>query len=530
VRNLRAVQLTRRRFLEGIAAAGGATMTYEAMTALDLLAAPVQERFELRGHVSGIRVAIIGAGLTGLTVAYELGKLGYTCQVLEARPRPGGRVLTVRRGTVSEEDGPAQVCAFDEGLYYNPGAMRIPHHHSLTLEYCRELGVAIEPFINHCDGTFFYQHQGDGLIDRRVRVREAQTDLDGYVAELLSKALSAESLDARLTNDDIEKVIEYLRRAGALDNKAQYTGSSRRGYAIEPGAGDLEGKPSEPFDFSELLRSKIGLYLHPDYDYQNSMLQVIGGTDQLTAALAGRLKGKILYLAAARQLHQSDHGVSITYESDRRLRRIDADYCVCAIPLTLVAALDTDWSPEFKEAVASIPYAAAGKMGLQFKRRFWEQDDGIYGGHSTTDQEIAQIIYPSHGFNGKKGVLIGYYIQGQRARPIGERTPPERSALALEQGARIHPQYPDEFEHAFSVAWHRVPWSYGSWATFSAEARKDVYPLLIKPQGRTYLAGDHVTRMNAWMQGAFQSARQVTAAIHTRVGQERRLTTQTVRG
>jgi monoamine oxidase len=61
-----------------------------------------------------------------------------------------------------------------------------------------------------------------------------------------------------------------------------------------------------------------------------------------------------------------------------------------------------------------------------------------------------------------------------------------------------------------------VPWSYGSWATFSAEARKEIYPVLIKPQGRIYLAGDHVTHWNAWMQGAFQSARQVASAIHAR--------------
>jgi len=513
--------LTRRGFLERIAAAGGATMTYEAMTALGLLAAPVEERFELRGQVSGVRVVIIGAGLAGLTVAYELGKLGYSCQVLEARARPGGRVFTVRRGTVSEEDGPAQVCAFDEGLYYNPGAMRIPHHHGLTLEYCRELGVPIEPFINHCDGTFLYQQKGEGLTRRRIRVREARTDLDGYIAELLCKALSQESLDAPLMKDDKEKLVEYLRRAGALDEKAQYRGSTRRGYAIEPGAGDLEGKQSDPIDFSELLRSKTGLYLHPDYDYQNSMLQVVGGTDQLTAALTRRIKDKVLYLAAARQIRQSDRGVSVVYEYDRRLHQLDADYCVCAIPLPLLAALETDLSPEFKKAVASIFYAAAGKIGLQFKRRFWEQDDGIYGGHSSTDQEIGQIIYPSHGLNTQKGVLVGYYVMGQQARPVGERTPAERQALALEQGSRIHLQYPVEFEHAFSVAWHRVAWSYGSWATFSAEARKDVYPLLIKPQGRLYLAGDHVTYWNAWMQGAFQSARQVATAIHTRVGQER---------
>jgi len=44
--------------------------------------------------------------------------------------------------------------------------------------------------------------------------------------------------------------------------------------------------------------------------------------------------------------------------------------------------------------------------------------------------------------------------------------------------------------------------------------------VLTRPQGRVYLAGDHMTHWNAWMQGAFQSARQVATAIHTRAGQE----------
>ena len=66
-------------------------------------------------------------------------KLGYDCRILEARMRPGGRCHTIRRGTASEETGSTQVAAFDEGLYYNPGPMRIPHHHQITLGYCREL-------------------------------------------------------------------------------------------------------------------------------------------------------------------------------------------------------------------------------------------------------------------------------------------------------------------------------------------------------------------------------------------------------
>ena len=182
--------LTRRRFLTQVGAAGGASLVHEAMIGLGLLAAPAQPtRFELPGRVSNIRVLVLGAGITGLTLAYELGKAGYDCRVLEGRARPGGRVFTVRRGTVSEEDGPGQTAAFDDGLYFNAGPMRISHHHHTTLAYCRELQVPVEVFVPDCESAYLAQTRGP-LAGRRIRLREARADFDGHLAELLSKSLS----------------------------------------------------------------------------------------------------------------------------------------------------------------------------------------------------------------------------------------------------------------------------------------------------------------------------------------------------
>jgi monoamine oxidase len=402
--------------------------------------------------------------------------------------------------------------------------MRIPHHHTTTLAYCRELGVAVEPFCVGCDSTFLYQQKAAALTGRRIRVREARTDLDGYVAELLSKAVSERELDLPLSKDDRERLLEYLRRAGALDEHGLYRGSSRRGYEVPPGPGDAEGRRSDPLPLLDLLASRAGLSLQADYPYQPTMLQVVGGMDRLPAALAHRIKDRITYRAAVREIRQSESGISAVYaDREGRPHRIEADYCVCTIPLPVLATLQIDASPEFRRAVQSVTYAAAGKIGMQFRRRFWEEDDGIYGGASRTDQDIAQIVYPSWGFHDRKGILIGYYVQGEAARPMGERTPAERLAMALEQGARIHPQYGTEFETAFSVGWHRVVWNRGSWASFNPETRRDAYPLLIKPQGRLYLAGDHLTHLNAWMNGAFESARAVATAIHARAGHETRL-------
>jgi len=516
--------LTRRHFLERIAATGGATLAYDAMIGLGLLAAPrPPARFELRGEVSGTRVLVLGAGLAGLTVAYELGKLGYQCELLEARARPGGRAQTVRRGSVSEEDGPTQVAAFDEGLYFNCGAMRIPHHHSTTLAYCRELQVPLEVFCARCDSAYLYQHKTAALAGRRIRMREARTDLDGYIAELLSKAVSEEALNQPFSQDDRENLLEYLRREGALDEKAKYRGSTRRGYDVPPGAGDNVGRRSDPFALTELLASRVGLHLQSEYNYQATMLQVVGGTDRFPAALAARLPNKIVYRAAVREIRQSETGVSVVYaDKDGRLRKAEGDYCVCTLPLPVLADLQTDFAPAFQKAIRAVSYSSAGKMGLQFKRRFWEEDDGIYGGVTRTDQEITEIVYPSAGFHGRKGILIGYYIQGQNAGPMGERMPAERQALALQQGGLIHPQYRSEFETAFSVSWQRVKWNRGGWASFSAEARRDAYPVLVQPERRVYLAGDFTTNLNAWMNGALESARHVATAIHARaIGEAR---------
>jgi monoamine oxidase len=501
------MDLTRRQFLRRVGAAGGASLVYEAMTGLGLLGAPApQTRFDLSGRVSSVRVLVLGAGIAGLTVAYELGKLGYDCRVLEGRARAGGRVFTVRRGTVSEEDGPGQTAAFDDGLYFNAGPMRISHHHHTTLAYCRELQVPVEVFVPDCESAYLYQTSG-ALAGRRIRLRDARADFDGYIAELLSKALSQAQLDQPLTEEDRDRVLAYLRRLGALDQQRQYRGSPRRGP-------DDQGRPSAPLALGDLFAGIPDFYVQTDWSSQPTMMQIVGGMDRLPAALAARLGDRIVYRAAVREIRQNERGVWVIYaDANRRPRRVDGDYCVCTIPLPVLSDLQKDFSHPVQAAIAAARYDGAGKIGLQFKRRFWEQDDGIYGGRSWTDQDIGQIIYPSHGFNGSKGMIVGYFLDFRGT--MRKRPPTDRQRLALEQGARIHPQYGTEFETAFSISWPLVPWSRGSWRSESAAAHEALMALR-QPDGRVHFAGDYMTNMSSWMQGAFESAREVATAIHRR--------------
>jgi monoamine oxidase len=475
------------------------------------------------------RVIVLGAGLAGLATAYELNKLGYQVDVLEGRMRPGGRCFSIRQGTVSEEEGPAQKATFDEGLYFNAGPARIPHHHATTLAYCRELGVTLEMFCSNSEAAYVHQSASStNPTDRKIRMRELHTDWRGYTNELLAKALSQESLDRPMSAEDRDRIIDWLTKEGALSADRRYAGSSRRGYRTAPGAGNATGVVDDPLGLEELVRSGFGASLTSDLNLQTPMFQPVGGMDQIAKALAARVP-HVKYGAQVQAIEQPAGHVRVRYRDveSGATHVIEGAYCVSALPLTIMRKLEIDVAPEMKAAIGAINYATAGKIGLQFKRRFWEEDEAIYGGITKTDQEISQILYPNCGFLSKKGILIGYYQNGQQARTTGDLAPADRLSKALAQGGKIHPQYAKEFETSFSIAWHRVPWQQGSWAQFTEAQRKSEYQRLLQPDRALYLAGDHLTYSIAWMQGAFESARSVVSALHERASRDATAATST---
>src|ERR1700712_4454754 len=189
--------------------AGG---TYPAMLALGLLKSAPAHAFDLPGTGNGKKIIVLGGGLAGMTCAYELRKLGYEVSILEARNRAGGRCWSVRKGSTNTETGRESVTArFDEGQYFNAGPSRIPHNHQLTLHYCRELGVPLQIYNNVNEGAWYYAEGNGPLSNKRIKAREVHNDIRGYMTEMLAKSIDHGALDAALTKEDSEKLIEYLR-------------------------------------------------------------------------------------------------------------------------------------------------------------------------------------------------------------------------------------------------------------------------------------------------------------------------------
>ncbi len=171
-----------------------------------------------------------------------------------------------------------------------------------------------------------------------------------------------------------------------------------------------------------------------------------------------------------------------------------------------------------KAAIDAVPYGASFKAGLQFKRRFWEEDERIYGGITYTNLPINRISYPSNGINqSSKGVLLGAYTFGENAYKFSGMPHEERLQKVLEYGQMIHPQYAQEFDTGVTVAWHRVPWSNGCYGMWTPETRKEHYENLCQIDGRIMLAGEHASRIPAWLEGALLSSRDAVQRLHKHI-------------
>ena len=503
-------RISRRQLLNAVGAAGGSAAVHAAATALGLLPDAAQAGQPALRPAGGRprHVVVIGAGIAGLTAAYELRRAGHRCTVLEASHRAGGRNLTLRHGDVVDELGARQVCEFTDhpDLYFNAGPARIPGTHANLLRYCRELGVALEIFVNENRNAWV---QDDAAFDGRpIRNREYMTDARGFLAELLAKSVDPRALDASLDADDRDRLREFLRGYGDLDESLAYHGSDRAGYAS--GGMTSPGVKKPVRGFSELLDANFWQeYMHWGElaDQAAPMLQPVGGMDRIVDAFMREVGDAVERRAAVQEIRLRETGVEVAYAGARgELRAVHADYCLNNMPAHLVVGLRHNLPARYVRALSAPGRGSLFKLAFQAKHRFWE-DEQIYGGISWTSQDITQIWYPPHGIHGRSGVILGAYaFDDAPGRRLTRLSPAQRIEAALSQGERVHRDYRQLVERGVSVAWYRMNHVLGCSTRWTDEAMRDHFATLQKPTGRHYMVGDQISYHPGWQEGAIQSA------------------------
>ena len=466
-----------------------------------------------------LRVAVLGAGIAGLTAAYELQKAGHLPMVLEARDRVGGRNWTVRGGDrISHLDGEEQQAGFEDGLYLNAGPARIPSHHEHILGYCRELGVPLEVMVNSSRSAFLLDPARTGGPPR-IRQREAINDLRGAIAALLEKAIAGGSLDQALDKDTSTKLATFLKSYGDLADTYDYQGSQRSGLARAPGATvAVTPVAVPPRTLRELLDNpNISMVLFEDNILmQATMLQPVGGMDHIPKAMAAALHVPPMLNAEVLRIRRQGAGVGIAWR-DRTTgaeQELAADRAIITVPLPILARIPSDFSAPVAAALARVTLSESVKVAFQ-SAPFWE-DEQIYGGISFTGGETRLIWYPSGGFQKPRQVLVAAYSNREQGRALAARPVAEQIALARASVEQLHPGHGRDLSNGIAVDWKKIPYSEGAWIQWDEDGNdRAAISVLDMPDGPFVFAGSHLSQYSGhWQEGAVLSAKRAVGLIH----------------
>jgi len=447
---------------------------------------------------SSASVVVIGAGMAGLCAAYELRRAGCSVTVLEARRQAGGRVRTRRD--------------FPEGLYIEEGATRFPVVHHYTMHYLREFDLPLiafdRPDMGHTlriMGRDVEAHpwgQDAWPDELPLHDHERALDLDGlhalYVAPLieeignpLSPGWPAEDLRERF---DTVGFADLLRSLGASDGAIRVLSL---GFHVGEGLNSVSA-----LWWLETMALDVG---------PRGAVKVDGGNDHLAGAFVDRLGGDVRFGRVVRRLVDSPSGVTVCADSPNGEELYRADYAISTLPVPLL--LDVEFDPELprarREALEAVPYASLSRVALQCRHRFW-LDQGRPG-FEDTDEEIAEVWDLTVGEPGERGVLVAY-SGGNEARRVTAMSEPERVLYTAQRLEPLMPGLRDNLEGATSICWDAEPFARGGGAWFRP-GQSGLRRVIAAPLGRIHFAGEATSPWPGWVQGAFESARRVTAEV-----------------
>ncbi len=442
---------------------------------------------------------VVGAGLAGLSAAYELSQAGHDVTILEARTRPGGRVFTMRE-------------PFADGLYAEAGAMQVFDSHPWTMKYIKLFGLELDPIkpsglssIVYMEGKRIQLTPGKS-VDWPIALSADERKLgqrglwEKYVVPVLPEVKAAEALDAvagSLKKYDQITFSEFLRSRGASPAAVALFK-----LGLPAGLGD----GADAVSALDLLREAV----HREDRKQSYTIR--GGTDQLPKAFAARLSEKVIYGVPVVALEQNGKVVKVVCSQSGQHRTFTADHLVCAVPFSVLKRIEVSpgFSREKQLAIEQLEYTSVARIYLQTRKRFW-LDEGL-SGSASTDLSVMNVTERSINQPGPRGILESY-MAGKQARRVTAMRNSERIGTTLEGMKTVYPELPEYFEGAAAKCWDEDEWARGAYVWFRPGQMSSLLPHIARAEGRIHFAGEHASTSPGWMQGALESGNRVAREI-----------------
>jgi monoamine oxidase len=437
-------------------------------------------------------VVVVGAGLAGLGAALTLAEAGLDVQVLEAQPRVGGRVLTIRE-------------PFPDGLYAEAGGEFVDEGHEAVHILLDRYGLALREIpparrIFSLAGEIRRSGEGEAWNDLGPEFAADQARLDQESAKLGARIADPSQPWLSASDLDSQSMGGWLDGLGLSPFFRVHQQTWRSvDYGVRP----------EAISLLQYARDER-LWNQPTPDRPSGRL--VGGMDQLPTAMAAELGERVHLSTPVTALQQAGDRVTVTYQCDGAERQLAAPFAVVAVPATALRriALDLPLGDDQTAAINRLAYGRIVKMLIQVRRRVWE-DVGL-GGRTFTDGLISATYETTAGQPGDRAVLT-VYTADSTADALAAM-PEERRLLAcLAELDRLYPGFSAEVERAVTIPWDASSPAGGAYSHFRPGEVLRFGPVLAQPAGRVHFAGEHTDPWQATMNGALASGARAAREI-----------------
>ncbi|HET9622376.1 MAG TPA: NAD(P)/FAD-dependent oxidoreductase [Kofleriaceae bacterium] len=448
-------------------------------------------------------IVIVGAGLSGLVIAYRLAQRGYPVQVLEATARAGGRIRTIR--------------GFPDGAYVEAGATHVLPDPPLVA-LLAELGLDSPPRTPRVPlATVTYRHgmrtvTAAGKDPPSDRVFSAAERAAGFDATLARYFAMADQITPAM-----HRTMQWSPALAALDRVT--CAEHLRALGASPGfLAEIDdmlqlGRGVAAISALEAMRTFAAIRDEQSWPVSgNHNGRIAGGSDRLPRALVERLGDRVALSTVVERIEHDAKGARLVVRDPRGRRRLDAARVVLTMPAPAMRAIAVapGWSAGKARAIAELEMTSVTRIWVASDRRYWLARGEA--GRADSDLPTGRVRDETDLQPGPAGVL-GAYAWGEAGHALAALDDAARIAAFTADVARVHPDTAGHLGHGATIAWERERFVRGGYAAFTPGQLTALRPALAAPEGVIHFAGCGTSHRPGFLHGALASALRVLDEI-----------------